>query len=162
MDELIKSAEIDVPVKANLAPVENAFIEINAENPEETVCIMENAITIPIQANMEMWNPSENGTMEGLLNGFVTLQMQSLSNPGKIEDVECAVLYTPREIIDTKTGEIQGKKLVKVAIAAKRAVSFLKNVQLKTMWKIVYCGEQKNKNNQFKSKMFEFYQMIKS
>lgn len=162
MNDLTKQSELEAPVKANLAPIENAVFEINTENPEVTVSVMENAITVPIQANMEMWNPTEEkASMDGLLIGFVTLQMQSLSDSSKIEDVECAVLYTPRDIVDAKTGEIQGKKLVKVAIAAKRAVSFLKNVQPKTMWKIIYCGEQKNKNNQFKSKTFEFYQMIK-
>lgn len=162
MENLTKQTELEAPVKANLAPIENALVEINAENPSETLSIIENAVTVPIQANMEMWNPGEEkSTMEGLLIGFITLQMQNLSDPSKIEDVECAVLYTPRDVVDSKTGEVQGKKLVKVAIAAKRAVSFLKNVQAKTMWKIVYCGEQKNKNNQFKSKTFEFYQMIK-
>lgn len=162
MNELLKQNELDVPVKTSLAPVSNAVFEVNTDNPEDTVSLIESALTIPLQANMEMWNPEEPGkTLEGILKGFTTIQMQSLSDPTKFEDVECAVLYTPREVINTKTGEVQGKKLVQIAIAAKRAVSFLKNVPPKTMWKIIYVEEQKNKTNQFKSKIFEFYQMIK-
>lgn len=157
-----EQTEMDVPVKSSLTPVDNAVFDVDPNRPEEAVALIDNAITVPLQANMEMWDPAGIGdSMTGLLKGFTVLQMQSLSDPNRIEDVECAVLYTPRDVVDPKTGDIQGQKLVQIAIAAKRAVSFLKNVPAKTMWRIVFKGKQKNKNNQFESKIFEFYQMIR-
>lgn len=163
MNELkTNSTELDVPVKSSLAPVDSAVFEVDPNKPEDAVMLIDNAVTVPLQANMEMWDPAESGdSMTGLLKGFVILQMRSLTDPNRIEDVECAVLYTPRDVVDPRTGDVQGQKLVQIAIAAKRAVSFLKNVPVKTMWRIVFKGEQKNKTNQFKSKIFEFYQMIR-
>ena len=155
MNDLVKTEELDVPVKPNLAPVEDAVFTLDPQNPNKALTDIDNAIVVPLQANMEMWNPvSEGDTMVGLLNGFTVLQMQSMSNPETTEDVECAILYTPKDVVDPKTGEVQGRKLAKVGIAAKRARS--------TMWTIRFTGEQKNKNNQFKSKTFEFYQMTKN
>lgn len=160
MTDLIKTEELDAPVKPNL--VEDLF-EVDPQNPNTALADIDSAIVVPLQANMEMWNPvSEGDSIIGLLNGFTVLQMQSLSDPTHLEDVECAVLYTPKDIVHPKTGEIQGRKLAKIGIAAKRAVSFLKSVPRSTMWTIRYTGEQKNKNNQFKSKTFEFFQMTKN
>lgn len=160
MNDLIKTEELDAPVKPN--SVEDVF-EVDPQNPNTTLTDMDSAIVVPLQANMEMWNPiSEGDSIIGLLNGFTVLQMQNLNDPTKLEEVECAVLYTPKDIIDPKTGEVQGRKLAKIGIAAKRAVSFLKSVPRSTMWTIRYIGEQKNKNNQFKSKTFEFFQMTKN
>lgn len=160
MNDLIKLEELDAPVKPILA--EDTF-EVDPQNPNTALADMDSAIVVPVQANMEMWNPvSEGDSIIGLLNGFTVLQMQNLSDPTKLEEVECAVLYTPKDIVDPKTGAIQGRKMVKIGIAAKRAVSFLKSVPRSTMWTIRYIGEQKNKNNQFKSKTFEFFQMVKN
>ena len=100
MNDLVKTEELDVPVKPNLAPVEDAVFTLDPQNPNKALTDIDNAIVVPLQANMEMWNPvSEGDTMVGLLNGFTVLQMQSMSNPETTEDVECAILYTPKDVV---------------------------------------------------------------
>ena len=90
MNDLVKTEELDVPVKPNLAPVEDAVFTLDPQNPNKALTDIDNAIVVPLQANMEMWNPvSEGDTMVGLLNGFTVLQMQSMSNPETTEDTFC-------------------------------------------------------------------------
>lgn len=143
-----------------LSGIEYQTVDIDITNLDKAAILIEDAITIPMKANIEAWKPKEGESLKGIYKGIETVMMPPVGDKtGEKRPVQIVVFMTPKVIFDP-VSKSEIKTLEPTSILGVRAVNHFANVPKMTLWNVVFQGQKVlggKPNN-----MYDFYQMSTS